>query len=209
MIFLNSGFTYLFFILLIFLLHIIIFLLFLPLYNYLFSKKNFKNKIYKIIYHYALINDFYLINNLELVKDEEVKAVIDHVLFSNKYIYVIKSKYYDDVIDGKKEDKIWISYDKKCRKEEIFNPLLLNKERCDRFSLYKHLDRTFFISIVVVNNNIKLKNLSELNSFNSYICKIKDLKKLIKSIEKRNVSKFNTDSLDKEVKDIAKEIGRL
>ena len=39
--------------------------------------------------------------------------------------------------------------------------------------------------------------------------KEKDLKKLIKKIEKRNVSNFNETSLEKEVKSIAKEIGRI
>ena len=102
-----------------------------------------------------------------------------------------------------------MQYDNKGNKEEITNPLLLNKLRCDTYCELRNSDRSFLVSIVVVNNDVKIKNLAELSSFNSYFVKEKDLKKLIKKIEKRNVSNFNETSLEKEVKSIAKEIGRI
>ena len=48
-----------------------------------------------------------------------------------------------------------------------------------------------------------MENLSDSSTI---ICKKKDLLKVIKNIEKRKVSKFNLEKLDREVKEIAKDI---
>lgn len=182
---------------------------FWPLISKTYKRKHFKKSVYNKIRSIADRYDFYLINNFPLLKNEEVIASIDHALYSNKYIYLIKSKHYKDVIAAHRDDKIWLQYDNKGNKEEITNPLILNKLRCDTYCELRNSDRSFLISIVVVNNDVKIKNLAELSSFNSYFVKEKDLKKLIKKIEKRNVSNFNEVSLEKEVKSIAKEIGRI
>ena len=47
-----------------------------------------------------------------------------------------------------------------------------------------------------------------MNSSNSYICKKKDLAKLINKIEKRKVSDFNELELEKVIKQIALDLGR-
>ena len=174
------------------------------------ESKHFNKFIYRKVYAIAMLNDYYLINNLPLYSenDEEYAINIDHILISNKFMYVIKDLYYKDVINGNKNDKVWLSYDKLGRTTEFKNPLMLNLIRCDRFSEAQQIDRSYFISIVVVNNDIQMKNIDDISTSNSYICKKKDLKKLISKIEKRNVSNFNPEGLEKAVMKIAKDLGR-
>ena len=187
---------------------LLIFLFIYPLIKHYRESHHFKNVCYKKIYAIAMFNDYYLINNLPIIKDNEIVAQIDHVLFSNKFMYVIKDIYFNEIVNGNIYDKVWLLYNKNGKTSEINNPLMLNSFRCDKFSESKHIDRSFFISIVLVNDDIMMKNFDTMHGNNSYLCKRKDLAKLIKKIEKRNVSSFNAESLDKEVKSIADELGR-
>ena len=73
---------------------IFILLLLLFLIIFLFAKrhynfKNFQKIYYKEIRKIAEINDYYLINNLVIKNNNQLICRIDHVLFGDKYIYVI------------------------------------------------------------------------------------------------------------------------
>lgn len=184
---------------------LVIFLFCLPFIVKYYDKRNVNRKVYKILYSLAMEKDFYLINNFPLISDNALVAKLDHILFSDKYIYVINDKVYEKIIKPN-NSALWETYTFKGEKEEINNPIYLNNTRCDKFSNLKNINRNYIISIVVVNNFAKIDKMNELNDGNSFICKRKDLKKLIKTIEKRKVSKFNLEKLDREVKEIAKDI---
>ena len=172
------------------------------------NRKHFDKFAYKKISKIVRNHDYYLINDFPLIRDNEVVANVDHAIFSDKFVYVIKTKYLGDIISANKNDNYWVSYDEKGNKKEFENPMLLNEARCAWFSEIKNIERSFFISIVLVNNDIQIKKPADLNSNNSFLCKKKNLARLIKKIEKRNVHVFNPQGLDKEVKSIAREIGR-
>lgn len=186
---------------------IILALIFLPLIRNLYIKNHFQKCVYRKVYNCALYNDFYLINSLPISNGDRFSP-LDHVLFSDKYIYVIKDRYYKDAISASINDKVWLSYSSNGATTELPNPIMLNELRCNKFAISKNIDRSFFISIVVVNDDAYIEQKDELNSFNSFICRKKDLKKLINNIEKRDVSDFNAEILSKIVKDIWKETGR-
>ena len=207
MIYLSIFKNYLFLIFLIIILTLlVVFLYALPFIISYFDKRNFNKKIYKILYNLAMERDFYLINNFPLISNNNLVAKLDHILFSDKYIYVINDKVYSDIIKPNKEDSVWESYTYKGEKENINNPLYLNNIRCDKFSSLKNINRNYIISIVVVNNLAKIDHMENLSDSSTIICKKKDLLKVIKNIEKRKVSKFNLEKLDREVKEIAKDI---
>lgn len=188
-------------------LFVIIFLIVYPFAKRRYQFKNFKKIYYKKIRAIAEINDYYLINNLILRNNEQVICQIDHCLFGEKFIYVIKDRYYRGAIKGDKEDNIWIFYDKKGKTFEMENPMKVNELRVEKLSLMTQIDSSFFISIVVINDDAIVKNMENMSSNDSYIVSRKKLPKLIKSIESRDVKKIDEKQLNFAVQDISRLYG--
>lgn len=188
-------------------LFVIIFLIVYPFAKRRYQFKNFKKIYYKKIRSIAEINDYYLINNLILRNNEQVICQIDHCLFGEKFIYVIKDRYYRGAIKGDKEDNIWIFYDKKGKTFEMENPMKVNELRVEKLSLMTQIDSSFFISIVVINDDAIVKNMENMSSNDSYIVSRKKLPKLIKSIESRDVKKIDEKQLNFAVQDISRLYG--
>ncbi len=158
----------------------------------------------KFIYHIALYNDFYLINKMDLPIDSDHRAHIDHILFGEKYIYVIKDKYYNGSLAGKENDESWVYFPDDRRKSRyIDNPLKINRQRTEKLSLFTGLSEDLFISVVVVNNDCLLEKY-ESNSRRDYVVQIGKLNKLIEAIESRQVPKINDEQLEQAVQDIAR-----
>ena len=188
-------------------LFVIIFLIVYPFAKRRYQFKNFKKIYYKKIRAIAESNDYYLINNLILRNNEQVICQIDHCLFGEKFIYVIKDRYYRGAIKGDKEDNIWIFYDKKGKTFEMENPMKVNELRVEKLSLMTQIDSSFFISIVVINDDAIVKNMENMSSNDSYIVSRKKLPKLIKSIESRDVKKIDEKQLNFAVQDISRLYG--
>lgn len=164
---------------------------------------NFQKIYYKKINRIALDNDYLLINNLVLRDHNGVICRIDHILFAEKYIYVIKDRYYRGGISGKYEDNIWFFYGKKGIKEEFENPMKINEKRIEKLANITHFDREYFVSIVMINNNTIVKNLKGMNTKTSFIIPASKLKKLVKSIESKQVAPIDQKGLEKAVLEIA------
>lgn len=187
---------------------LVLFLIIFPFARRHYMIKNFQKSYYKEIRKIADLSDYYLINNLVIRNNNKLVCRIDHVLFGNKYIYVIKDRYYRGAISGNKDDVTWFFYASNKKKFEIDNPMTVNEQRLDKLSLVTQIDKSFFISIVLINDNCVIKNAAELNKENSFIVSRKNLKKIIKSIEKRNVKRMDPKQLEFAVQDISRLFGR-
>ena len=201
------GFT-IFICALIFILLLLLFLIIFPFAKRHYNFKNFQKIYYKEIRKIAEINDYYLINNLVIKNNNQLICRIDHVLFGDKYIYVIKDRYYRGAISGKKEDSTWFFYSNQKKQFEMDNPMAMNEKRLEKLSLVTNIDKSFFISILVINDNCVVKNANELNKNNSFIVSKKNLRKLIKNIEKRNVKNMDQKQLEFAVQDISRRYGK-
>ena len=201
------GFT-IFICSLIFILLLLLFLIIFPFAKRHYNFKNFQKIYYKEIRKIAEINDYYLINNLVIKNNNQLICRIDHVLFGDKYIYVIKDRYYRGAISGKKEDSTWFFYSNQKKQFEMDNPMAMNEKRLEKLSLVTNIDKSFFISILVINDNCVVKNANELNKNNSFIVSKKNLRKLIKNIEKRNVKNMDQKQLEFAVQDISRLYGK-
>lgn len=168
-----------------------------------FYKKNYISHYGKMIYQFALYHDYYLINELILPLDGDNKAHIDHILFGEKFIYVIKDRYYNGPIEGKEDDQSWIYYRKKNKKEVIDNPLLRNMLRVEKLSIITGIDRSIFISIVIINDDALVGDFA-IKKRDNYLVRRSKFKKLVEAIESRNVGKINDEQLSVAVKDIAR-----
>ncbi len=162
------------------------------------QKKHFKEYCYKAIYKIAFDEDYYLINNFLFKVDSSKVARVDHILFGNKYIYLMIDVFYEGDLAGKANDKSLIFIDKKGQKHYTDNQYLVVKSLVKSLSQTTGMSEDLFIGIVVVNNNCKLG--VETSSKQIYMIQRNKLKKLVKAIESRDVGKINAAQLDAAVK---------
>lgn len=168
-----------------------------------YYRKHFQIHYYKKIYQVALDNDFFLINQFAFKVDATKVANVDHILFGNKYIYVLSSKYYQGDLVGKYHDKslIFISHrGKKCYTDNPYNQVKL---LASKLSASTGIDASLMIGIILVNDNCRVAVESDSKQF--YIIQRKRFASLIKAIESRPVQEINQTQLAKAVQSIAKQ----
>ncbi len=171
---------------------VIIFLaIFFPTRSHL-HKTHYHYFYYRLIYKIALLNDYYLINNFQFIASNGDLKTIDHILFANKYIYLIDDYSYNGDLDGTSKDLSLILYNKDGR-SYIDNPLLTINTTIREASNITGLDTSLLIGIVLINDDCKCGVTSESKS--TYIVQRKKLKKLIKVIEAWDVAELNPDEL--------------
>ena len=118
--------------------------------SHAYKAKHFQIHYYKKVYRVALDNDFFLINQYVFKIDNSKVASVDHILFGNKYIYVLSSKYYQGDLVGKYHDKslIFISHKgKKCYTDNPYNQV---KFLASKLSSSTGVDPSLMIGIVLV-----------------------------------------------------------
>ncbi len=167
-----------------------------------YRRKHFQIHFYKQVYKVALNNDYYLINQFVFKVDSSKNATVDHILFGNKYIYVIVSKYYQGDLVGKYLDKSLIFISHKGKKCYTDNPINEVKLLASKLSSSTSIDASLMIGIVLVNDDCKVAVQSESKQF--YIIQRKRLAALIKAIESRPINNINENQLAKAVQSIAK-----
>ena len=180
---------------------IIFLLLFIPLRRRSIKKK-YVEHYYKEIYKIALNNDYYLINTFSFKVDDSSILRINHILFGEKYVYLINDYHFDGDIAGKAFDKSLICFSKKGKKYYIDNPIVRSKYLLDRLCIMTGLDPSIMIGISLVNDDCG----SEISSTSKqyYLVTRNKLASLIKAIESRNIAKLNEKSLEKLVHSINK-----
>ena len=178
------------------------FCLYFPI-SHAYNRKHFQIHYYKRFYQVALENDYFLINRFQFKVDASKLATVDHILFGNKYIYVLSSKYYQGDLVGKYHDKslIFISHrGKKCYTDNPFNQV---KFLASKLSSSTGIDASLMIGIVLINDDCKVAVESDSKQF--YIIQRKRLASLIKAIESRPVGEINQNQLQKALQSIAKQ----
>ncbi|HMM01049.1 MAG TPA: hypothetical protein PKC96_06950 [Bacilli bacterium] len=175
-----------------------------PLRKY-YYQKNTVRIFYRTVRKVTLYFDFYLINQMILKLDANSTANIDHIVFGDKYIYVIKDRYYSFSLKGSAADQMLISYqNKKGRSKKevpIENPLMWNRLRIDKLALITGIDHDLFISVVLVNDDVNVDNVAT-TSKTEYIINRHDLYRLVQAIESRPVEPLNSEQLHAAVHDI-------
>ncbi len=164
-------------------------------------KTKYKEYTYKQLYKIAMNQDYYLINNF-VFRSDSVVFKIDHLLFADKFIYVINDCCFTGDITGKQEDSSIILVPKNGPKVYEDNPIALNKKTLSKLSLITGIDAGLMIGLVVVNDDCHIGIESKSKQF--YFIQANRLKTLVKAIENRNVGKINAEQLANAVKAVAK-----
>lgn len=168
-----------------------------------YRRRHFQTHFYKRVYKVALENDYYLINQYLFKIDTSKLAMVDHILFGEKYIYVILSKYYEGDLLGKSSDKSLIFISHKGKKCYTDNPIIQSKQLSSKLSSATGLDASLLIGIILINDDCKVEVQSDSKQF--YIIQRKRFPALIKAIESRPVNEINEAQLAKAVQSIAKQ----
>lgn len=153
-----------------------------------FGEANIFRRLKRIYNQY----DYPYINQIILPINKESFAYYDSIVFGNKFIYILEIKNHSGNI---KVDAIddWIYLDKNKEKYTIVNPfyeLELKKHILNRFL---EIDRSRIIEVVVYNNNTKCIG----NKKNHHLIAVNQIAALIKHYEKKDVSRFTPDLIEK------------
>ena len=187
------------------LLLVILLLIFYPsIYRKILSNR-YINVYGKRIYRIALDNDFYLINQVKLASRSTKSININHLLFGDKYIYLISDYYYRGEILAKENDNSWIfrPRNKKEKSCYIDNPLLISQELVKETSRLTGIDASLFIAITLINNDAIIKGFESKNKSN-FLVHLSKVSKLVETIESRDVSPLKEKQLYYAAHDIAR-----
>lgn len=167
---------------------LLLLLLFTALYIYknVYSKKHFKEATFILLSRLAKYNDYLLLNNFRLDYDDKHFGYIDHILISNKYIFVINDFSISGVINGdQREDRLRL-VNLKGGAKIISNPINYNINLIKKLNTMSRIDQTFVKGVVVVNNDARINITNKNDQF--MIVRRKDIGKLIAKYDKDPVN---------------------
>lgn len=162
------------------------------LYKNILSKKRIKKITMNRLYRFANVNDYLLLNNYKIQIDDKNEGVIDHLLITDRFIYVIHDFNLSGVIEGRYFDE---QLNAVINKEEkyIANPLNYNRNMAKRLALYQGLDNSYLKGIVVINNDT-IVNIDEIPDQYA-IVKANKLIKTIKKMDGIKIKPFKEDTI--------------
>lgn len=166
------------------------------------KNKTFKVDYYKKVYSIAFNEDFYLINKFAFKIEDNKLAVIDHILFGDKFIYLITSLYYEGNLSGGYDDKSLIFTNKEGKKSYTDNPFAKSELYVQRLAALTGLDMSILVGVVLVNDECHLNIYSDSEQF--YLIQKRRLPLLVKAMEHKDIGKLNEEQLAKAVKAIDK-----
>ena len=160
-------------------------------------KHHYKRYYYRKIYTYTLNRDFYLINNFVFRLDSKHNTLIDHILFGDKFIYVIMDKYYEGDLQGNSYDPDLILIGKNGSKNYVDNPYVAFNKLLSRLSTVTGISTDLMIGITMINNDCRMDIQSSSKQF--FMIQRNRFKKLVDTIELREVGNINAKSLQEAV----------
>ena len=171
--------------------------IFIP-FTHLSHKLRFNMYCYKLVYKVALYRDYYLVNNFLIRVEQDHFINVDHVLFGEKFIYIIMDQYYNGDLMGSGSDQDLILFSHKGEKSYVENPYFSGNKLLSRFSTTTGISTDLLIGVHIVNDSCRMNIQSNSRQF--YMVKRKHFKKLIKKVESRDVSDIRADQLQEAVK---------
>lgn len=172
------------------------------IYKKVYYPKHFGNVYYRTVNKIVTNEDYRLINNFIFKIEENKYAKIDHIIFGEKYMYLIFSRYYEGSLKGHFDDKSFIFINKKGKKFYTENQYIHVRSIIARLCILSGLDKSLLIGIVLTND--ECKNYVKSESDHLYFVTKKELPKAIKTIESRDIGKLNEEQLQAAILSISK-----
>ena len=124
-----------------------------------YEKKNFSNIVYRRLNFLAEDNDYLLLNGVKLNLDPNTNKIttFHHILFADKYIYIIQDVFLEGGLSGTYEDTYLTIKDKKNEHSaKLSNFLLEQRSNIETLSKKLHIDpeESFLFNVVVYNSDL-------------------------------------------------------
>lgn len=152
---------------------------------------------YRTVNKIAKEGDYYLINRFD-VGYAGKNVHVDHIIFGDHYIYLIRDRYFKGAMLASPNDQSWVRFTSKKQKKNIDNPLLKNKERADILAYMTQMDRAFFVPIVLINDDCFVNGFSNAGA-SSFLVSESQLPKFIEKYENSGVAPFSGEELQRAV----------
>lgn len=150
---------------------------------------------------FAIDHDFPLLSNVMIQVRENKFIKIEHIMFGNKYIYVIASKCYYGYLCANTEDEKWLLY----RKDKLIhleNPLKNNEKRIRILANLLDDSMENFVNVVFLSRPVVASKI-----INSRVRELVILEQdFTKSIERYEKSSGLNDFTIKSIEDATKKI---
>lgn len=159
----------------------------------IYVKKHYQEATYLRLANLAKMNDFLLLNNLYIDYDDKHLGVINHLLISKKYVYVINDFSLDGVISGDYRDRFLKHIDKDGKVRNISNPLNYNINLVKRLNLTYNLDKTLVKGISVIDDESEINIPNSSDQF--FIVKRSELNRLILNFDKEDVKPLKEEQI--------------
>lgn len=163
------------------------------IYRNIYSKKKYKEATFLKIARASKYNDYLLLNNYYVDFDDTHVGCIDHIVISNKYIFVINDFPLSGVISGDARSESLRLITGKNNALLISNPLNYNINLIKRMNAKSRLDQTFIKGLVVIDNDSKiaLENMGE----QFLMIRRKELSKVIARFDQDDVHNLKEDEV--------------
>ena len=164
-------------------------------------EKHFQDKrVYRILRYLCDEQDYLLLNNVQ-VKLPQGKGIVhfDHILFAEKYIYVIDSFFGQGGLYGNIQDVSLFLQQDNGKKEQIENPVLKNEQKVADLSEKCGLnpEDKMMVSVVVYNDSLIVPAGIGIKEQGSFFLPLKELEKTIKVAEKDNVEPIKSENSER------------
>ena len=155
------------------------------IYKKVFNRKHYRETVYLKLAKLAKYNDYLLLNNYRVEYDDKHFGVIDHILISKKYIFMINDFDLSGVISGDLKDLFLrvVKSDKEAL--NVSNPLNYNINLIKRVNLRNRIDQSLVKGLVVIQNNSDIHISGNSKQFQ--MVRQKDLLRTILGFEKDDV----------------------
>ena len=163
------------------------------IYRKFYYTKHFESCHYSIVRKIVKRYDYRLINNFIFKTGEKKHDRINHIIFGEKYAYLVFSRNFDGDLAGKAEDKSLQFVQRNGERLYTLNQYTYMNTIIDKLCQMTGLQKNFFIGILMTNDDCN--NFVDSKFDNLYIVKKSDLSKAIKGIEARDIGKLNEEML--------------
>lgn len=169
-------------------------------------EKNFDKRIYHKVMSLANKEDYLVINSINLKEGNSTYSV-DYFVIANKFCYAINQLNITGVLSGEVKEKVFYNHTLDGSINEINNIFNTNKNTALKLDSYINkkivAECEFVIPVIVVPNSLSISPSIRAEYKNSYMFKLKNLKKGILSIEKNSdvkpISKSSIETIKEQI----------
>lgn len=164
------------------------------IYRKKYYPKNYKNVCYLTVKKIVDKYDFRLINKYHVRIEERKIGILDHVIFGDKYIYIVLSYYFNGILSTKNvKDNSWIFTNEKGVKHYNDNLYDVLEYMITRLITDTGLPRSLLVGIVATDDYTKL-DIDKCEKPYHIVHKNK-LKRLIREYESRDIPNISESNL--------------